>query len=215
MHIIVDGKLILGPSYCTGITYLPSNYTIQFASPGNHTVKFMLTTLVDNGQDCGERVKVKDYEFTVNVKFQVSIENIFNGGTIFTDGTIRNSPVYRTSVMGDYISLGAIEQDYGGHHWIWNANGVNNSVWRRVHFINPSESYDFSNSQSTYYSVQNNDINTRLIAGLRKLCNVSFLNNFIGVGNGGTIKVNGQSYSSPTTQFQVVEGNQITAELLF
>ncbi|MDH7605448.1 MAG: T9SS type A sorting domain-containing protein [Melioribacter sp.] len=32
------------------------------------------------------------------------------------------------------------------------------------------------------------------------------------MGNSGTIKVNGTQYNSPTTQFQVVEGNTITAE---
>jgi len=47
---------------------------------------------------------------------------------------------------------------------------------------------------------------------LRKVCNVTFQNNFIGVGNGGTIKVNGTKYNSPTSQFQVVDGNTITAE---
>ncbi|MEJ5352392.1 MAG: T9SS type A sorting domain-containing protein [Melioribacteraceae bacterium] len=209
LHIIVDGELILGPEYCTGVTYLPSSYTIQFTSPGNHTIKFMLTTLVDNGTPCGERVKVESYELSVNVKFQISIENIFGGGSIYADG-YRTSPFRRISAAGDNVVIGAIEQDYNNYHWIWNNNGVNNSEWIRK--PSGSEGIIFSNVQYTSYSVQGNDINTRVIAGLRKLCNVTFQNNFVSVGNGGTIKVNGQKYSSPTTQFQVVDGNTITAE---
>lgn len=48
-------------------------------------------------------------------------------------------------------------------------------------------------------------------AQFRREFNVVFQNNFINVGNGGTINVNGQSYSSPTIQFQVVEQDAITA----
>lgn len=214
LHISVDGELILGPKYCTSITHLPQSYTILFNNPGNHIVKFMLTKLINNGTPCGERVSVKEYEFTVNVKFQISIENIFGGGIIIADGTTRNSPIYRTSSVGNNISLGAIEQDYGNYHWIWNSNGVNNSEWRRVISVSGISS-SFSNNQYTSYSVQSNDVNTRVIAGLRKICNVTFQNNFVGVGNGGTIKVNGAQYNSPTSQFQVIEGNTITAEAQF
>ncbi|MFZ6034234.1 MULTISPECIES: hypothetical protein [Melioribacter] len=144
------------------------------------------------------------------MKFQVSVENIFGGGEIMVDGTTRNSPLYRTSSVGDNISLGAIEQDYGYYHWIWNLNGINNSEWRKENIVTGNAS--FSNAQYTSYTVQSNDVNTKLIAGLRKVCNVTFENNFTSVGNGGTIKVNGVQYSSPTSQFQVVEGNTITAE---
>lgn len=164
LHIIVDGELILGPEYCTGVTYLPSNYTIQFTSPGNHIIKFMLTTLVDNGTPCGERVKVESYEFSVNVKFQISVENIFGGGSIYADG-YRTSPFRRTSAAGDNVALGAIEQDYNNYHWIWNNNGINNSEWIRK--PSGSEGIIFSNAQYTSYSVQGNDINTRVIAGLQ------------------------------------------------
>ncbi|MBU2444605.1 MAG: T9SS type A sorting domain-containing protein [Bacteroidetes bacterium] len=47
---------------------------------------------------------------------------------------------------------------------------------------------------------------------MRKICNVNFQNSFTGVGNGGTIRVNQTQYNSPTSNFPVVEQNQISAE---
>ncbi len=55
------------------------------------------------------------------------------------------------------------------------------------------------------------DINTSVLAGLRKICNLTFQNNFVGVGNGGVISVNNNQYNSPTSQFNVIEQNNISA----
>ncbi|MEW6196338.1 MAG: T9SS type A sorting domain-containing protein [Bacteroidota bacterium] len=61
----------------------------------------------------------------------------------------------------------------------------------------------FSYSQGSSYTVQSNDKNTQVVAGLRKLYNVTF--------NGySSITVNGTTYSSPTSS-SVVEQNSITA----
>ena len=199
--VVINNDLCNGPS-------LPSSYTINFTA-GTHTVQFSLLSINCNTLNCYDPVIHQTVQFTVNCKFQISIENIFGGGSIYADG-YRTSPFRRTSVAGDNVSIGAIEQDYNYYHWIWNTNGVNNSEWIRK--PSGSEGISFSSTQYTSYSVQSNDVNTRVIAGLRKLCNVTFQNNFVGVGNSGTIKVNGTQYNSPTTQFQVVKGNAITAE---
>jgi len=45
--------------------------------------------------------------------------------------------------------------------------------------------------------VQSSDVSTSVVAGLRKICNLTFQNNFVGVGNGGTITVGGSQYNSP------------------
>ena len=210
LSIVVDDNTILAPHYCTSETYLPTSYTITFSGPGSHTVHFLLTQLVDAGNTCGERHIVQDYSaFTVNVSFQISVENIFGGGNISVDGSTRTSPFIRTAASGNSVPVGAIEQDYGNYHWIWNSSGTDDSEWRRQQ--SSGGSVGFSESQSTSYSVQSNDMNTSLVAGLRKECNISFENNFPSVGNGGTINVNYSSYDSPTANFTVVEQNTIRA----
>ena len=46
------------------------------------------------------------------------------------------------------------------------------------------------------------------------MCNVTFQNNFVGVGNGGVISVNNTQYNSPTASFQVIESNSINASAI-
>lgn len=55
--------------------------------------------------------------------------------------------------------------------------------------------------------------NTTYTAHFYRVFDVTFQNNFIGVGNGGTIKVKGQNQNSPYTA-QVNEGNSVTAQAL-
>ncbi|MCL5028471.1 MAG: hypothetical protein M1480_05555 [Bacteroidetes bacterium] len=209
LSITVDGTTIFGPHACQSDASTPSSYTITFNAAGTHTVYFMLSQLVDDGSQCGHRELVKDYSaFNVSVYFQISVENIFSGGTINVDGSNRTSPYYRSSSGGNNVSLGAVEQDNGGYHWIWNTSGTYNSEWDKE----PSGggSGPFNYSQNTSYSVQSNDINTSIVAALRKVCNITFQNNFVGVGNDGNITINGTQYGSPASGFTVTEQNPIS-----
>ncbi len=209
LSIAVDGNTILAPHACQSDATTPSHYALSFNSPGTHSVMFRLTQLVDNGTPCGTRVTIQEYNFNVSVNFQISVENIFAGGTIKVDNTIRSSPYHR-SVSGDNnVPIDAIEQDNGGYHWIWNANGTNNSEWDKIPSGGNSTRYSFL--QNTTYSVQSTDISTRVVAGLRKICNLTFQNNFVGVGNSGTITVGGSQYNSPASGFNVIEQNPIIA----
>ncbi|MFZ5946809.1 MAG: hypothetical protein ACOYU5_02445, partial [Stygiobacter sp.] len=112
-------------------------------------------------------------------------------------------------LVGESISVGAIDQNDGaGYNRIWNSNGTNNSYWLK-NFTNKifgATSRDYS------YTVQSGDNGATLVADLKRICNITFQNNFIGVGNGGVITVNGSQYNSPTSSFQVVEENPITVE---
>ena len=75
--------------------------------------------------------------------------------------------------------------------------GTNNSEWdRKLSGRNP---IFYSPLQNTSNSVLSTDINTSVLAGLRKICNLTFQNNFVGVGNGGVISVNNNQYNSPTS----------------
>mgnify|MGYP000698818727 CR=1 FL=1 len=189
----------------------PSSYTINFTE-GTHTVKFSLLSINCNTLNCYHAIIHKVYEFTVTVNFKIRHENIFTYGTIYVDNytTPRNSPYDRTSNPNNSYSIGAIDQSYGGYNWIWNNSGINNSKWKRI--TSDGSEYNYSYDRNTNYTVQPNDKNAKLIAGLRKICNIIFQNNYVGLGNGGIITVNGSQYNSPTSSFQVVELNPITAE---
>jgi hypothetical protein len=204
LALFVDGTCVAG-YLCEGASpYLPSYYNFSL-TPGSHTLKFKLQSLGSGYPDCASSANLwQTNEAAVNCNSQISIENVFSGGTISVSGVTSTSPVHRTSVSGDNVSIGAIEQDNGNYHWIWNTNGTNNSEWDKIP-SGSSKSY-YSNSQNTSYSVTNNDANTRVVAGLRKTCNATFQNSFAG----GTITVGGNSSPSPATT-QVVEGNTVTA----
>ena len=64
-------------------------------------------------------------------------------------------------------------------------------------------------TRSYNYTVASNDNGVQIQAAMRKIVKPNFQNNFIGVGNGGVIKVNNTNYNSPTAQFNVVELNPI------
>jgi len=130
--------------------------------------------------------------------------------TLITFSTSKISPYDRTSYTNDNFQIGAIDQYYNGYNWVWNNSGVNNSKWQKQNYNNPNQS-DYSSDRNTSYTVQSNDISTKLIAGLRKVCNLNFQNSFVGIGNGGVINVNSTQYNSPTSSFSVIELNPISA----
>ncbi|MEJ5352415.1 MAG: T9SS type A sorting domain-containing protein [Melioribacteraceae bacterium] len=153
-------------------------------------------------------VKTATVTNTFYVKYKLYAANNFSGGIINLEGSTVQSGSSVLKIVNQNVSVGAIDQnDNEGYYRIWNSNGINNSNW----LIHNIPIYG-ATSRNYSYTVTINDNGATLVADLKKLCNVTFQNNFIGVGNGGIIKVNGQTYSSPTTQFQVVEGNTITAE---
>lgn len=142
------------------------------------------------------------------VKYKLYAANNFSGGIINLEGSTVQSGSSVIKLVNQNVSVGAIDQNDGqGYYRIWNSNGINNSNWL-IHSI----PIGGATSRNYSYTVTINDNSATLVADLKKLCNVTFQNNFVSVGNGGTIKVNETQYNSPTSQFQVVEGNAITAE---
>ena len=124
------------------------------------------------------------------------------GVGINTSPILRNSP-YITPVLsyGTSIKLYAYEDNYyGGYNYIWNDTEApkNNSVWSKEdgeigHQV-PSNT-----SQTTAYSVVKKDGGAKLIARLKRVCNVTQKYEFVEGGTSGTIQ--------STTR---IEGNTIT-----
>ena len=211
LTIKLDGNTIAG-AICEGNdSYLPSAYTFNLTT-GTHTINLTLSDLGQQSNWCTQATIWQTTEIYVNALFKIRHENIFTGGNLYVDNytTSKTSPYDRTSNSTQTYNIGGIDQDYGGYHWIWNNSSINNSDWRKQLYGDPNKTF-LTYDRNTTYTVQSNDKNTKLIAGLRKICKPNFQNNFVGVGNGGVIKVNNTQYNSPTAQFDVVELNPITA----
>lgn len=215
LTIQFDGSTIAG-AICEGANdYLPSSYIFNL-TPGQHTIKFTLSDLGQQSNNCTQANIWQVTQFNVTPKFTVRNENIFTIGSIYVDNLYysKSSPFDRPSSSGDDYAIGALDQNAVGYYWVWNNSGINNSKWQKQIYNNPNFS-DVSYDRNSHYNVQSNDNNLKIRAGLRKICKPNFQNSFVGVGNGGVIKVNNTQYNSPTNQFDVVELNPISATALW
>ena len=149
---------------------------------------------------------------TVTFTGSITADNNFtapNGtnGIIIVNGTQRDAPYTIQNVtVGSNETLQAVspQTDNQGYQVIWHTGSTNASNWTRDGvFVNPNQTYNFT--------VAAGDFGKTFQANLRKVTNITFQNNFIGVGNGGVIKVNNTQVSSPTASYSVVELNPITA----
>lgn len=140
--------------------------------------------------------------------WSVTVQNSFTGGKVGVNGTEWDSPyteseLYWESTFNiDAVMDGRLHDNY---------------IRRFVKWLQDDGS-DYNTSKSTTITITKYNFSEPedYTAIFRKEFNITFQNNFIGVGgNAGIIKVNGQQYTLPTSQpFQVVEPNSITAEAI-
>jgi Secretion system C-terminal sorting domain len=202
LAILIDGDLVSG---AVDNRSTPSSYTMSL-TPGEHTIGFYLYELGESYDD--PEILHQSEETVVKVKVTVKIQNNFVGGFINVGNTIpKVSPKLIPTYQNYNFNIGAIDQPYGGYDHIWNTNGTNNSDWTNDKG-NGSEFY--SNSRNTTYTVANLNTSTVVQANLKKVCNVTFSNDFQATSNGGTITVDGSSDNAPIIS-SVVEGSTITA----
>jgi hypothetical protein len=159
-------------------------------------------------------VKTAEQTITFNVKHTFTVKNNFGYGTINVDGVLRNSPYQLKKFTGDLVAGGAIDQVYNNNSYIWNQSGVNNSNWGRGK-LGGTYVGGLSQLRDYTYTLVSDDNGAALIANLRKIVKPNFQNSFTDVGNGGVIKINNTQYNSPTSQFDVIELNPITATAVY
>ena len=182
------------------------DYTF-YLTPGTYTYE---VDLYENFGD-GYFIPTASASITFYVKDIISVTNNFGSGSISVDNSNVSSGSQFQKFIGDNISLGAIDQtDGAGYSRIWNTSGTNNSNWLRTPWGQGSYALGGASSRNYTYTVASNDNGATLTADLKKVCNITFQNSFTGIGNGGTISVNGTQYNSPTSPFNVVEQNSIS-----
>jgi hypothetical protein len=177
-------------------------------APGTYT--FTASAEINTGTGY---IIVGNTSVTFNVKHTISAINDFGSGSINLEGATVSSGASAYKFIGDALSVGAIDQNDGaGYNRTWNASGTNNSNWLRKSMSASSFTNILGATSRNYsYTVVSNDNGATISADLRKIFNITFQNNMVGLGNTGIINVSETQYSSPSPIINVVQGNQITA----
>ncbi|MFZ2325233.1 MAG: T9SS type A sorting domain-containing protein, partial [Ignavibacteriaceae bacterium] len=138
--------------------------------------------------------------------YAITVKTSFNSGSVKVDGLTKN--IYSSSgtlvpnLSRGSHSLYADETQYNGNEPVGYQKWVDKSD-RTI------ESYP--TQTATINLNYNNGFGERYTATYGPIYQVSFQNQFVNVGNGGSIKVNDTLYNSPTSTFNVTQGNTITA----
>lgn len=129
--------------------------------------------------------------------------------------TIHPSPYNFQAFEQQQINLKAYDNQYiNGSTWTFNDNEapLTKSKWDKSIGQTRTKITDNSSTSLSAVTSLNNGI---FIAYLKKYVRPTFQNNFLGVGNSGTIKINGIQIASPSAQDTVIEGNAITVTALY
>jgi Secretion system C-terminal sorting domain len=202
------------------VKLFPPPYPTQQSNVGNGISQWWYLPIGSYGwrlelwayNEIGQEFEVAEQSITFYVKHTLNVSNNFGGGTINIDGITKpgGSDVIKTT--GENLLVGAIDQSHGDYNYIWNQSGINNSFWQRKGMNDQNFSPIPNGTPRNFnYTVASNDNGAAIQGVLRKVCLITFQNNFINVGNGGIINVNGTQYNSPTSPFNVTESNPITA----
>ncbi|MCB0732295.1 MAG: hypothetical protein KDC88_14825, partial [Ignavibacteriae bacterium] len=208
LHYKINGGNRI-PSNFDGSNANNPSYVDISLTEGSHTITFEWMAY-DYGNYEWYYADTETKNITIN--FKVFTKNNFGEGNIKVDGVTQISGFYKLTKGGSNIGLEALEQNFNGYYFIWNTSGTNNSKWDRIPY--QSSGIFHSYNRATTYSVISSDNYTTLEAGLRKICGITFRNDHVDGSNGGTITVNGGTYSSPTSTFNIVEQNTITASAI-
>ncbi len=151
------------------------------------------------GNSAYQEYKVAEQTITFYVKYPVYVANNFGSGSINLEGGTVSSGSSILKLVGESVSVGAIDQSDGTYNRTWNASGTNNSNWKKGSALIPG-----ATSRNYSYTVASGDNGITLTADLKKICILSFVNNY------ASIYLNGSSQSSPASA-NIVEQNTISA----
>ncbi|OGU59403.1 MAG: hypothetical protein A2V66_16185 [Ignavibacteria bacterium RBG_13_36_8] len=140
------------------------------------------------------QVKVENDYVTFYVQPSIKVENEFGGGTVYVNSVSKASGYSFTPDPGEYTSLEAIDQYYNPYQRYFAKWSTPNGDFSSRTISAPAP----TSSHALYTVDFNNEYN------------ITFQNNFTGVGNGGVIKVGSTQYDSPSSGHTVVEPNSIS-----
>ncbi len=142
--------------------------------------------------------------------YAVTVKTSFNGGSVKVDGVNYNingsSGTLVSNLSRGEHDLYADETQYNG------SEPLGYKEWRDIIYREQLASYPYHTATITLSS--SNGFGGQYTANYVPIYQINFQNNFVNVGSGGVINVNGSQYDSPTGTFPVKEGNSITASAI-
>jgi hypothetical protein len=235
----LSGNIVNPSDLWNGIHSSTALFTNILYSSGNPSGSYTaLTTLINNNkggniylgvysQNEGNSDSYANLNITLNMDVSVPPSNITitadnnfnispaNDGLINVTGYGQKTAPFPFQInVGQTASFTAIsgQTDAQNYQRVWSTSApVYNSQWREYKASGPIQlNNTITNITYTTVPLTTNDNTATFEAGLRKVCNVPVQNNMVGLGNVGTIIVNGTQYNLPTNTFQVIEQNPIT-----
>lgn len=137
-------------------------------------------------------------------RWEITVKNSFTGGQVKVKNVAHNSPWTEPNLAWEsWASLDAIEDGntYGGfiqRFQDWKKNGALQTRPKSTS-VEITDDYNLSVTWEAWFKSE---------------YNIIFQNNFISVGNPGIIKVGSTQYSSPTSEFYVLDGGTIIGEAI-
>ncbi len=124
------------------------------------------------GNILGQYFKTAEQTITFYVKHSISATNNFGGGVINIDGGQTSSGSKAYKLIGENLTVGAIDQSYG-NYYVWNQSGVNNSYWQKKLMGEQFNLLPNSTPRNYNYAVASNDNGADIQGVLKKRFNIS------------------------------------------
>jgi hypothetical protein len=158
-----------------------------------------LDTLGSYGAPLGYYRKKPLWSVKVQNQLGTSPSQVKVGGVSYPSPKTFSNVHWESSYNIDAIMDGQIYEGYKRFYDRWTKNGVNMFKPKATTVVITDYSYSDTIRYTAYFL---------------KEFNVTFQNSFIGVGNKGVTKVNGQQYTLPVSSFKVKERDSITGQAL-
>jgi hypothetical protein len=163
-------------------------------------------------------VNISSGSITATVRLNVSLNVTYNQGSgnitayIGSNPQSPSAPAHVTGHENDQMHIAPLSPTMPGYNLVYNETQapLNKSTWKIYNENRYFTNQTLAPASNTFSMVKSQD-NWTYEAQMKKLCNITFQNKFINIGNNGTITVNGTQYNSPASGLYVVEQNQINA----
>jgi len=189
-----------------GGSWLPSSYQVNVSGAGTHEVTFALTSMDTQYMSCWDIIAWDLEEKDVTCKYEIEIKNDPSGGHVKVNTTSRSSGWEIGLLPTESVNIEAISpQTYSNYTHTWHTGSTNKSDWKKY-----PKSLSFTHityNQSTTYTANTSDESSKLIAYLKRTCNLTFENELNGSSETGTMTIDGQT----TFTKNVVEDNAVIA----
>ncbi len=207
------------PSQSTLTVEMPYSFvqTVNgYLASNNRNIYLGIRSAIEGSSTSFSQISNFTITFYYHRAVSFTVRNSFSDGILKVNDASVTSGATVNSHEQLTVTLEAIEpQTSSGTTYRWNDTEApsNKSKWER---IKGSTTANKGESQRITPTMSYNDDNgSEYKAILRKVCNVTFQNSFVGLSSRGTMTISGNSVTLPTGAYEVIEGNTINASATY